>query len=246
MMNRTQVVSLLLVVLLLSVSPATPLSAGAGSSTQERYTQESPSRDGTGRYYMGREIAQVMGFSGASWLERPSREKEEQPQLLLKVLALKEGDVVAGIGAGTGYHSRRMAQAVGSSGMVYAVDVQFKMLQLLIQNLQKEGIQHVRAVLGSETDPRLAAESLDLALMVDVYHEFSYPYEMLQAICQALKPGGRLVFVEYRAKDSTVPIKPLHKMSEEQVKREAAVHPLKWVETSSNLPWQDVIIFEKQ
>ncbi len=232
--------------LVLFLSVPVSLAAEQGTSTEQLYTQRSPSRDGTGRYYMGREIAQVMGYPGASWLERSSRQKEERPDLLLKALALKEGDVVADIGAGSGYYSRRMARQVGSTGTVYAVDIQAEMLQLLIDTLQKEEIGNVKPILSTETSTGLTEESIDLALMVDVYHEFSYPYEMLQELSSALKPGGRLVFVEYRAEDPAVPIKPLHKMSEKQVKREASVHSLKWVKTVSSLPWQHVIIFQKE
>ena len=210
------------------------------------YSQRTPSRDGTGKVYMGREIAQVMGHRGASWLERPEREREEKPDQLIEVLDLRSGQVVADLGAGTGYFTHQMARKTGPSGTVYAVDVQPEMLALLEENMEARGLKNVRPVLGSETDPGLPASSLDLALMVDVYHEFSYPYEMIEAITRALKPGGRLVFVEYRGEDPAVPIKPLHKMKEEQVRREASVHPLEWVENRADLPRQHVIVFKKR
>ena len=209
------------------------------------YSQGTPSRDGTGKFYMGREIAQVMGHQGASWLERPERKREEKPDRLISALGLKPGQVAADLGAGTGYFTRRIARKVGETGVVYGVDIQPEMLELLEENMEARGLKNVRPLLGSETDPNLPASSLDLALMVDVYHEFSYPYEMVRAIARALKPGGRLVFVEYRMEDPEVPIKRLHKMTEEQVRREASVHPLEWVETRGELPRQHIVVFKK-
>ena len=210
------------------------------------YSQGTPSRDGTGKFYLGREIAQVMGHRGSSWLERPERKREEKPDRLISALDLKPGQVVADLGAGTGYFTRRLARKVGETGVVYGVDIQPEMLELLEENMEARGLQNVRPLLGIETDPRLPSLSLDLALMVDVYHEFSHPYEMIQAITRALKPGGRLVFVEYRAEDPAVPIKPLHKMTEEQVRREASVHLLEWVETRQELPRQHIVVFKKR
>lgn len=194
---------------------------------------------------MGREISQVMGHRGAAWLERPERQREEEPEKLLDSLELKSGMVVADIGAGSGYFTRRLAKRVGPAGRVYAVDVQPEMLRFLKADLNRRGIENVNIRLGVATEPRLAEDSIDLALMVDVYHEFSHPYEMLEALCRALKPGGRLVFVEYRAEDPFVPIKPLHKMTETQVRKEAAAHPLKWMHTFGELPRQHVIIFRR-
>ncbi len=186
-----------------------------------------------------------MGHRGAAWLERPERMKEEAPDRLLDSLNLKPGMTVADIGAGTGYFSRRIAGRVGSDGRVYAVDIQPEMLEILEANLKESGIHNVRPVLGNAQDPRLPEDSIDLALMVDVYHEFSHPFEMLQALCEALKPGGRLVFVEYRAEDRSVPIKPLHKMTEKQVRAEASFHPLVWIETIEELPRQHIIVFRR-
>jgi ubiquinone/menaquinone biosynthesis C-methylase UbiE len=153
---------------------------------------------------------------------------------------------VADIGAGSGYYSWRMAKLVGARGTVVAVDVQPEMIQMLQRQMKRRGAANVKAVLGTATDPRLPANSLDLALMVDVYHELEYPYEMLAAITRALKPGGRLVFVEFRANDPAVPIKPLHTMTAAQVRREAGVHPLVWQKTIAGLPWQQVIVFRKR
>jgi ubiquinone/menaquinone biosynthesis C-methylase UbiE len=187
-----------------------------------------------------------MGHQAADWLERPEREAEEKPDLLLKALKLKSGDAVADIGAGTGYYSWRMAKEVGEKGLVYAVDIQEEMLDLLASKMAERKIANVKGVLGTVTDPKLPAQAVDLVLMVDVYHEFDHPFEMMRAICQALKPGGRVAFVEFRAEDPKVPIKEVHKMSEAQVRKEMAAQPLEWVETIATLPWQHIIVFRKK
>lgn len=205
-----------------------------------------PSPDGIGRTYMGREIAQVMGWQGASWLEREEREREERSDLLMRELALQPGMVVADIGAGTGYYSRRMARAVGPSGRVFAVDVQPEMVGFLREAASQPGYSQIVPVLGGERDVSLAPGTVDLAIMVDVYHELEYPWEVLDSLVRAMKPGGRIVFVEYRAEDAFVPIKTLHKMSEQQVRREAAVHALEWERTARTLPWQHAIFFRRR
>jgi precorrin-6B methylase 2 len=201
--------------------------------------------NGTGKFYMGREIARVMGHEAADWLERPEREEEESPALLHKALGLKPGDVVADVGAGSGYHTFRLAKVVGDKGKVYAVDIQQEMLDLINKKAKRTKRNNVETVMGAESDPKLPANSCDLILLVDVYHEFSHPYEMTEAMVKALKPGGRLAFVEFRLEDSSVPIKLVHKMSQKQVVKEMAVHPLVWRTTLDVLPWQHLIIFEK-
>ncbi len=170
---------------------------------------------------MGREIAHVMGFAGADWLERSSREEEERLTLLVRSLNLKPGDVVADIGAGSGVISLRMAELLLPDGKVMAVDVQKEMLERLKDNCEKFGVTNVEPVKGTQKTTGLKDNSIDLAIMVDVYHEFEYPYEMLADISRSMKPGGRVVFVEYRKEDPTVPIKEVHKMSQAQVRREA-------------------------
>lgn len=202
--------------------------------------------NGIGKFYMGREIAHVMGHQAADWLERPEREQEERPDLLVPALNLKPGDAVADIGAGTGYYTRRLAKAVGTNGSAYAVDIQPEMLDILTNKLADEKIFNVKPVLGTITDPKLPPAAVDLILMVDVYHEFDYPFEMVTAMCRALKPGGRLVFVEFRGEDPNVPIKLVHKMTEAQVRKEMSIHPLNWVETIPILPQQHVIVFRKK
>jgi ubiquinone/menaquinone biosynthesis C-methylase UbiE len=211
----------------------------------ERYVAAPASADGIGRRYMGREIAAVMGWQGAAWLEREERDREERTDLLLKALDLKPGMVVADIGAGTGYISRRIAHALAPGGKVLAVDVQPEMVGMLQALARQEGLTNIQPSLGAENDVKLASDSVDLAIMVDVYHELAFPYEMLGSIVRALRPGGRVVFVEYREEDPRVPIKPLHKMSEAQVRREAEVHPLVWERTVNGLPWQHMVIFRK-
>ncbi|KNZ30690.1 MAG: methyltransferase type 11 [Methylibium sp. NZG] len=236
--------------LLLTPTPArADNSTAAASATQgraERYTPMPASADGIGKRYMGREIAGVMGWQGAGWLERPEREREERTDLLVAALQLRPGDVVADIGAGTGYLARRIALAVMPGGKVLAVDVQPEMLRMLESMARQAGLTQVKPSLGTETDVKLAPSSVDLAVMVDVYHELAYPHEVLGSIVRALKPGGRLVFVEYRAEDPNVPIKTLHKMSEAQIKREAAAHALDWERTVGTLPWQHVVVFRKR
>ncbi len=202
------------------------------------------SPDGIGKFYMGREIAKVMGHTEALWLERPSREAEEQPNQLVNALALKPTDVVADIGAGTGYFSFRMAQKL-PLGKVLAVDIQPQMLDM-IEFLKKENhVSNIETILGTITEPNLPLNSTDLALMVDAYHEFSHPYEMMQGIVKALKKGGRVVLVEYRRENPFIPIKALHKMTQQQARKEMQAVGLRWLETKSFLPTQHVMVFER-
>jgi SAM-dependent methyltransferase len=230
---------------------ATALLGGAPASTAQAlstvpvYETTAASPDGIGKRYMGREIAHVMGWQGAAWLEREEREREERTDLLVKELALQPGMVVADIGAGTGYIARRMAALLGPGGVVFAVDVQPEMIEMLRTLALKAKLPQIRPVLGTAQDVKLAPASIDLAIMVDVYHELEYPREVLASLVRALKPGGRVVFVEYRAEDAGVPIKPLHKMSEAQVKREAGALGLVWERTAAALPWQHIVVFKK-
>ena len=216
------------------------------AAVAERYRLFPASADGIGKRYMGREISAVMGWQGAAWLEREERDREERTDLLLAALALKPGMVVADIGAGTGYLSRRMAPAVMPGGKVWAVDVQPEMISLLQADLKRRGLTQVEARLGAEDGVRLPAGSVDLMVMVDVYHELAFPYEVLASVIKSLKTGGRIAFVEYKAEDPRVPIKPLHKMSEAQIKREAGVFVLDWERTVGTLPWQHLVVFRKR
>lgn len=206
------------------------------------YTYKKPSFDGIGKVYMGREIAQVMGYQGADWLERPDRASEEQPQALVEALSLRPTDVVAEIGAGTGYISLKLAPKV-LQGQVLAVDVQPEMIELLGDRIAQSGQTNVRAILGTEQTPNLSPHSLDLAIFVDAYHELAYPREVMTAVAQALKPNGRIALVEYRAEDPLVFIKPHHKMTQAQARKEMADIGLQWQTTKSVLPQQHLMLF---
>jgi ubiquinone/menaquinone biosynthesis C-methylase UbiE len=231
--------------------PAKPAAESPKVAAKERpqphYRFGTRTRDGIGKFYFGREIAQVMGYQGIDWLERPERESEEHLVQLIDSLKLTPGMTVADIGAGSGVISLLMAKKIGPTGTVLAVDIQEEMLSVLSKRLKQLNVTNVKPVHGTVKSPSLTAGTVDLALMVDVYHEFNYPYEMLREIAKGLKPGGRVVFVEYRKEDPLVPIKLLHKMSEAQVKREAgqAEFNLHWLETIEVLPRQHVIVFER-
>lgn len=223
---------------------------GEGDSPKNvrRYTyRQDHDPNGIGKFYMGREIAHVMGFQAAPWLERPEREEEERLTNLVKLLQLKPGMVIADVGAGSGVISTIMAKEVGETGKVLAVDVQKEMLELLGDKLNRIGVKNIELVLGTEKSPKLDPASVDLILMVDVYHEFRFPYEMVEEMSKALKPGGRVAFVEYRLEDPRVPIKLVHKMTEAQVKKEISQSEfgLKWKETIPDLPRQHIVVFEK-
>lgn len=212
------------------------------SSVYEQRQLHNP--DGIGKYYMGREIAKVMGHTGAAWLERLSRETEEKPSKILDALDLKSTDVVADIGAGTGYLSFRIAPKV-PQGKVLAVDIQPEMLDIINFFKQELNVTNVEAVLATPTNPNLPPASVDLALMVDAYHEFEYPREVMQAIVKALKPDGRVVLVEYRGENPLIMIKGLHKMTQKQVKKEMQAVGLVWRETKNLLPQQHLMVFTK-
>jgi len=202
--------------------------------------------NGIGVFYLGREIAHVMGHQAANWLERPEREEEERTDLLIDALKFRDGEIVADIGCGSGFVSRKIAKKIGS-GTVYGVDIQQEMLDLLARRMAMFRITNVKPVLGTTTDPKLPPASCDTMIMVDVYHEFDQPYEMMRSMIAALKPGGRIVFVEFRKEDPTVPIKEVHKMSEAQVRKEMAVQPeLEFAESIEDLPRQHIIIFRKK
>lgn len=210
--------------------------------------RDRPSSDGIGKFYLGREIAQVMGHRGAAWLERPSRIQEEKPHVLLANLDIEPTDVIADIGAGTGYLTLRLAPKV-PQGKILAVDVQPEMLDLLNQRITSssldDGLNNVELILASEDDPHLPPDSIDMAIMLDVYHELEYPYEVMQQVVQALRPDGQMVLVEYRGENPLVPIKRLHKMTEKQVRKEMKAVGLTWVDTNEELPRQHLMVFKK-
>ena len=194
----------------------------------------------------GREIAPVMGMGGAGWLIRSEREQEERPDLALDLIGINKGSAVADVGAGVGYFSLRLAKRVGQEGKVYANDIQPKMLALLKENAERAGLTNIELVQGTETDPHLPANTIDLVLLVDVYHEFSNPTEMLDGIRSSLKPDGRLVLLEYRKEDPAVPIREEHKMTVQQVKDELAPQGFLLEKVLGELPRQHILIFRKK
>ncbi len=217
------------------------------ASGQSRYeTRPIHDPNGTGKFYMGREIAQVMGPGGIPWLDRPQREEEEQPTLVLEALALRGGETVVDLGAGSGYFTFRIAPKVGKAGKVLAVEIQDEMIETLRRRAAEQKLMNVVVVKGAEDDPRLPANTVDLVLMVDVYHELSCPFEVMTKIREALKPHGRVVFVEYRKEDPKVPIKEVHKMSVAQLEKEMAAVGLARVQAIEKLPLQHIVIFEKR
>jgi len=193
----------------------------------------------------GRRYAGVMGYQGRDWLEREERDIEEGPDTALEALDLKPGMTVADIGAGSGYITVRMARLVGETGKVYAEDIQPQMLQLLQRRLQREKVTNVVPVLGGLDDPKLPADTIDLMLLVDVYHEFSEPVKMLAGMRAALKPGGRLVLLEYRKEDPTVPIRLEHKMTVAEAKMEVEAAGFTLTKVDPRLPRQHILIFTK-
>jgi len=223
------------------------LAAHAQAGTPEpRYeTRRIHDPDGTGKFYLDREIAQVMGPGGMPWLERIEREEEERPTLVLEALGLQGGETVVDFGAGSGYYTFRLAKLVGSRGTVLAVDIEPKMLEFIRQRAVRENLLNVGLVQSTETDPKLPKGRVDLVLLVDVYHELSFPFEVMSKIRDALKPRGRVVLVEFREEDPAVRIKPVHKMSEEQAIKEMQAVGLKHVESIETLPIQHVMIFGK-
>ena len=208
------------------------------------YTYQTPSRGGIGKVYMDREIAHVMGHLGASWLERVERNEEENTELAIANLSIKPSDVIADIGAGTGYYAFRMAKEA-KMGHVFAVDIQPEMLAIMKEKINAQNINNVTLTLGTESSPNLPADTLDLAIMVDVYHELSHPREMMEQLIRALKPGGQFILLEYRMEDTTVPIKRLHKMTEAQAIKEMEAVGLSFKENITNLPWQHFLVFIK-
>jgi protein-L-isoaspartate O-methyltransferase len=238
--------SIIAVVCLVLGTFSSPLPAAnaENSVVMPLYRQGRGSPDGIGKFYQGREIAGVMGFEGAPWLERPSRASEERPDLLVEELHLQPGMTVADIGAGSGYLSRRIAPIVGP-GLVFAVDVQPQMVALLKELSQKPEYKNLVPIQCGTEDVQLPPASVELAVMIDVYHELAYPYEVMRSLIRALKPGGRVVLVEYRGEDPAVPIKSLHKMSEAQIRREMSVLALAWERTSERLPMQHIVVFRK-
>ena len=219
-------------------------SVGQVSNSDEKYTFKRGDFNGIGKWYMGREIANVMGFQGIGWLERSNREKEENVSNLIQNMRIELNDRIADIGAGSGYHVFKMAPLT-KKGVVYAIDIQNEMLEVIQSKIKSLKIKNVKTVLGSEKRIHLPNNSVDKILMVDVYHEFNYPKEMIASIKNALKPNGELFLIEYRGEDPRVPIKKLHKMTEKQAVKEMEASGFTLKENISNLPWQHCLVFIK-
>ena len=194
----------------------------------------------------GRQYAHVMGVAGASWLERPERDAEENPQAAIDALGLEPGMVVCDLGAGSGYYSIRMAKKVGPQGKVYAVDVQPGMIQLLEKRIKSDKIKNIHPILSTPSDPKLPDGEIDLMILVDVYHELDKPQEMLRKIRKSLKDSGRLVLLEFRKEDKNVPIRLEHKMSVAEVKQELEAEGFMIAEVKEHLPWQHMFFLKKK
>ena len=220
-------------------------SVGQKFNTDKKYTFKIGDNNGIGKWYMGREIAYVMGFEGIGWLERSDREKEENVSNLIKNMRIKLNDTIADIGAGSGYHAFRMAP-LAKKGLVYAVDIQEEMLMAIEKSKESRKIRNIETILGSEKGVHLPKNSVDKILMVDVYHEFNFPSEMIASMKNALKPNGQLFLIEYRDEDSKVPIKKIHKMTEKQAIKEMEAAGFKLKENIENLPWQHCMVFVKE
>ena len=217
--------------------------SGDNQSHYELRSSNAP--DGTGKFYLGREIAGVLDYPDVpGWLERPARAVEDLPDRVIEALELNEGDVIADIGAGTGYFAFRISPFV-PAGRVFAVDIQQDMIDLLNKRILDEAVTNVTPVLGTIQDPNLPDESIDIAIIILAYHEFSHPREMMEQINLALKPGGRLILVEYRGEDQTLAVSPLRRMTEDQAIKEMRVVGLRWVDTRDILPQQHFLVFEK-
>tara|TARA_B100001059_G_scaffold205345_1_gene215335 strand:- start:1384 stop:2118 length:735 start_codon:yes stop_codon:yes gene_type:complete len=232
-----KLILLLLIVPVLSISQIT--------NYNYEYTFKKGDINGIGKWYMGREIANVMGFQGIGWLERSNREKEENVSNLIQNMKIESNDKIADIGAGSGYHVFRMAP-LAKNGMVYAVDIQSEMLEAINIKIELNNLNNIKTILGNEKSIQLPKNSVDKILMVDVYHEFNFPKEMIRSIKNALKPNGELFLIEYRGEDTRVPIKKIHKMSEKQAQKEIEAAGFTLRENISNLPWQHCMIFIKK
>ena len=239
-MKKYTVLLLLLNILLFSNK-----SLAQNNTNDQKYIYKKGDYNGIGKWYMDREIAYVMGYEGIGWLERSEREKEENVSKLIQNMGIKPNDTIADIGAGSGYHVFRIAP-IANKGIVYAVDIQTEML-MAIENIKETSkIKNIKTILGSEESVYLPENSVDKILMVDVYHEFSFPIEMITSIKSALKPEGELFLIEYRAEDPNVPIKKIHKMSEKQAVKEMNAAGFKLKRNINNLPWQHCMIFVKK
>jgi ubiquinone/menaquinone biosynthesis C-methylase UbiE len=226
-------------------SLATPFSLQTQTDSIDESEQAKPKIPPAVERYMGRRIAMTMGHQGADWLIRDEREREERCSLMLANLGVKRGMTICDMGCGNGFYALQLAQMTGEKGYVVGVDIQPEMLALLRDRMEEEGIENIIPILGSFHNPHLPENMVDLILLVDVYHEFSHPEQMLASMRKSLKPDGLAVFLEYRKEDPKVPIKPLHKMSKKQVNKELEANGFKLVKEFDELPWQHMMFFGK-
>jgi ubiquinone/menaquinone biosynthesis C-methylase UbiE len=256
-MRYSQTIWVVTSVLLICTAPHVTESLGQGPTSPGPVPAADPGRKTASKaapeeeippaltHYQGREIAQTMHYTGAPWLVRDSREREEECSTMLKNLHLRSGQTVCDMGCGNGFYTLKLSELVGNDGQVLAVDIQPEMLHLLDQANKEAKRTNIKLILGSLIDPHLPAGKVDLILCVDVYHEFSHPEQMSAAMHKALRPEGRLVLVEFRAEDPKVPIKPLHKMSKEQILKEIRANGFQLVEQFDQLPWQHMMFFQR-
>ena len=235
---------LLALYLLFSQIAFTQTTQQTKSSNESIYKYKKPTRDGIGKIYFGREISFVMDAAGASWLERNTRNEEENTSLAINKLPINSKSVVADIGAGSGYYSFKIAEKV-KGGKVYAVEIQDEFIDILNNTKQQKKVENIEVVKGSEQNPNLPVNSIDIAIMVDVYHELAYPHEMLSALAKALKPDGKILLLEYREEDPDINIKALHKMSLKQVSKEMEANGFKLYKKEDFLPIQHFLIYER-
>jgi ubiquinone/menaquinone biosynthesis C-methylase UbiE len=235
----------LLLLLLLALSIAACGQTKKESNEEETYTFKNGDSNGIGKWYMGREIAHVMGYQGINWLERSDREKEENTSQLLKNINIQPGDTIADVGAGSGYHAFKMAK-LATEGFIYAVDIQPEMLQAISAKQSEQQVNNIQTIRGSEKSINLDANSVSKILLVDVYHEFNFPKEMIDSMHKSLTPDGKIYLIEYKAEDADIPIKEIHKMSEKQAVKEFKASGFKLEQNVENLPWQHCLIFSKE
>ena len=237
--------NLTILILLISVILQSNDCTAQNSIVEKKYIFKEGDFNGIGKWYMGREIAYVMGYQGIGWLERSEREKEENVSNLIQNMRIESNDTIADIGAGSGYHAFRMAP-LAKNGLVYAVDIQVEMLMAIEKTKESSKIRNIETILGTEKSVFLPKNSIDKILMVDVYHEFNFPVEMIASVKKALKPNGQLFLIEYRGEDPGVPIKKIHKMTKKQAVKEMEVAGFKLKENIDNLPWQHCMVFIKK
>ncbi|MFV8282763.1 class I SAM-dependent methyltransferase [Christiangramia marina] len=235
----------LFLLLLLALTMAACGQTIIDNNDEETYTFKDGDPNGIGKWYMGREIAHVMGYQGINWLERSDREKEENTSQLLKNMNIQPDDTIADVGAGSGYHAFKMAK-LATEGFIYAVDIQPEMLQAISVKQSEQQVNNIQTIQGSEKSINLDENSVSKILLVDVYHKFNFPKEMIESMHKSLTSDGKIYLIEYKAEDANIPIKEIHKMSEKQTVKEFEASGFRLEQNIENLPWQHCLIFVKE